>query len=900
MRSSRIDRTFAIVPQAIFLLLLLLLSLTLSGCGGGGGGASTPAPQDEMPPPQDEMPPPQDEMPPPQDETPPPQDETPPPQDETPPPQDETPPPQDETPPPVQRTPQQPVQRPTQQPVQQPPQQPVQQPPQQPVQQPPRVPVTCVQTFEGCLTTGLYRTRVEALKTPYESDDGFTNLWGLKEINAHYAWAKLELKHGKGTAPGDGITLGAVDTGIDQDHPAFVGKTVTEEFITVLLRRAKEEDGSRRSHGTAVASIMVANPSQSFITRTTGTRGVAWGADIAMFAVPTGSGAGNFVPIRLSEMKIWDHLLGWPAIIKAVTGWSNSGRSLDFVNVSLGFSSIIDMYTKAELTTNFSTTINALKQSGSSSKTVFVWSAGNGHGASCDKSDFFMGYKDLCVEQIDDQGMVTWKVNAVSASVLSGLPVRFPELKEVLIAVVAVDSNGDIASFSNRCGIAWESCIAAPGKDIRAAYFGPDQGQDIRRSMSYNGTSVASPMVTGGLAVMKHFFRSQLSNAALVKRLYATANKSGKYADQAIYGQGLMDLDKAVSPIKFTTLALGNRVGDGGISLSSTSLNLGAAFGDGLTQSFANQEIVAFDQLGAPFWYSLGSLAGTRSGPSIQSQLTKFISSTENDREFGIFRPTLGALPTEHSTLNSDRLSLGLMDTPDLVDDGGHLSLLGGAVALNRSVSDKMGFSLFSSEGNGDQARVAGMEFVSRPSKRNIAFRSGVVAERQSLLRSSAAGAFGRMSGNSVFAGLEGNSKIGSWHLSAGAEVGTVIADIDESLLSVKSPLTTSAFAFRARTQLNERDTLNFALSQPVRIESGRAEYTIPVGRTVDGDVLKSSYTADLEPSGRQIDLAMQWRRALPSGNGDFRLATGLSFHPGHSDAAEPTIGVLAGWRLGF
>ena len=156
------------------------------------------------------------------------------------------------------------------------------------------------------------------------------------------------------------------------------------------------------------------------------------------------------------------------------------------------------------------------------------------------------------------------------------------------------------------------------------------------------------------------------------------------------------------------------------------------------------------------------------------------------------------------------------------------------------------------------------------------------------------------MSGNSVFAGLEGNLKVGSWHLSAGAEVGTAIADIDESLLSVKSPLTTSAFAFRARTKLNERDTLNLALSQPVRIESGRAEYTIPVGRTVEGEVLKSSSSADLEPSGRQIDLVAQWRRSLPSGNGDFRLATGLSLHPGHSDAAEPTISVLAGWRLGF
>ncbi len=74
-------------------------------------------------------------------------------------------------------------------------------------------------------------------------------------------------------------------------------------------------------------------------------------------------------------------------------------------------------------------------------------------------------------------------------------------------------------------------------------------------------------------------------------------------------------------------------------------------------------------------------------------------------------------------------------------------------------------------------------------------FRSGIVAEHRSLLGSSATGAFGRMSGSSVFAGLEGNWRVGSWRLSAGAEIGTVAADVDENLLSIRSPLHTSAFA---------------------------------------------------------------------------------------------------------
>lgn len=731
--------------------------------------------------------------------------------------------------------------------------------------------IDCAPTVEGCLTPTEYRGRIEDLQKNYTNRAEFTNQWGLAKIKADAAWAKLQLKHGPNTAPGSGITLGAIDSGIDRDHPVFIDKRIHEQF----LDGARDEDGSQGSHGTAVASVMVARPpsdSSKFAL------GVAWGADIAMFALPLGTAPVIYTPIR--PEKIQDGR--WANIINTVIGWSDGGRSLDFVNASVGHQGIIDMYSKSDLDLYFKDTVNAIAQRGSSSKTVFVFAAGNSHVYPCREDDF---NSKFCKDG---------SINAASVSLVAGLPARFPELRGNLVAVVAIVEQGIIAPDSNRCGIAADWCIAAPGYGINVAF-------SRQQSDLVSGTSFAAPMVTGGLAVMKHFFRDQLSNTALVERLYATANKSEPYDDKSIYGQGLMDLDAAVSPVGFTYAALGDRVNNGQkVSMDDTSLVLGTAFGDGLSQAFAGQQIAAFDQLGAPFWYSLDEFARTRSSPSIQSRLAKFMSSTKNDREFGLFQPALGALPTEHSAGNSNRLSLGLMDTPALVNDGGHLSLLGRAVALNRSVSDKSTFRLYSTEGNGDQARVAGMEFVSRTPGKPIAFRSGVVAERNSVLRSAAAGAFGRMSGNSVFVGLESNFQVGSWRLGAGAEVGTVLAVIDRSVLSVDSPLITSAFALRAGKKLNERNSVDFALSQPVRIESGRADYTIPVGRTVEGEVLKSSDSADLEPSGRQIDLTARWHRSLPSGNGDFRLATSLSFHPEHSRAAEPKISVLAGWRLGF
>ena len=44
-------------------------------------------------------------------------------------------------------------------------------------------------------------------------------------------------------------------------------------------------------------------------------------------------------------------------------------------------------------------------------------------------------------------------------------------------------------------------------------------------------------------------FEGQLGSQEIVSRLFATANKNGVYADKAIYGQGLMDLNAATEPV---------------------------------------------------------------------------------------------------------------------------------------------------------------------------------------------------------------------------------------------------------------------------------------------------------------------------------------------------------------
>ena len=64
------------------------------------------------------------------------------------------------------------------------------------------------------------------------------------------------------------------------------------------------------------------------------------------------------------------------------------------------------------------------------------------------------------------------------------------------VAAVATGEDGEIVRFSDRCGLAANWCIAAPGLRVWAAYFGPYRGDIIRGYVPASGTSFAAPTGT--------------------------------------------------------------------------------------------------------------------------------------------------------------------------------------------------------------------------------------------------------------------------------------------------------------------------------------------------------------------------------------------------------------------
>lgn len=735
----------------------------------------------------------------------------------------------------------------------------------------------CIQTSDfGCISSSRYSQEVERLRQTHGDSTDFSNQWGLGAINADQAYAHLELAEGATVEPGKGVTVGLIDTGIDTEHPLFAGATISEEFRA----GAFDERGGKFSHGTAVASVIGAQPTE----HANGFHGVAWGADLQMFAIPLadppppGTLYGPTAPGSLGSADAEDAML-YQYVLR---------QSMDILNLSFTTPGLIKDYTEQDIRFDFGQTIAALAQTGVQDKTILVWAAGNANDRACTPGTVNCNRMDNMLD-------------ADSPEIYAGMVARIAELQGHSLAVAAVDRNGDIAKFSNRCGIAAEWCLAAPGVNVSVAYFGPNNGIPGRRvTGTSNGTSLAAPMVSGSLAVMKQLFRDQLSNTALVTRLFATADKSGRYANRAIYGQGMLDLGSAAAPVGVTDIALGNTVGSPGVNIQSTGLRLGGALGDGLGQALAGQEIAAFDSLGAPFWFKLSGFTGATRGPSSLIRLRELTAQSPITRHTAgrlmTFTPARAGGSIEQD-LGYGMLRFGYRERPAGAN-GGHFTLADNATTLTFTGSNGMSFSTFTASGFAGRSPTSGVALAWRPFDVPVGFRAGWLAEQATMLGTMATGAFGQLSADAAVTGLETSFEIGRWHLAADAEIGKAHPQVRGGIITRMSSLTTSAFAFNATRQLANGGLFRIVLSQPLRVEGGRAALSVPTGRTKDGAVLRQSVSASVAPSGRQIDVSAQWY--YPLVNGELRFDAAWMHNPGHNANVDPAVRFLAGWQFEF
>ena len=713
-------------------------------------------------------------------------------------------------------------------------------------------------------------------RNSFETSEYYSN-WGLEKINASAAYAR--------GATGEGTLIGIMDSGVDTSHQELdsVNKFTSDSYLSYQTRFPNTEE---RRHGTHVSGIAVGDKDGS------GMHGVAFDAQLYFISIELSDPPEDYDPVTIDET------VDFTAIDNA---WSQLEdlfvqREVTVVNGSFGYQGNINDYEEENLRYAFPRTIEVLAQANKPDydKTIFVWSAGNGGGYADEGVDFS------------------------SPEVFGGMAYLLPELQNHSVAVVSIDSTGEISSFSNLCGVAKDYCIAAPGRSIYSAY---SQDSPINNSYaSWSGTSMAAPHVSGGIALLADYFRGQLGNTEILQRLFLTANKTGIYADAEIYGQGLMDLDAATSPVGQSMVITVTKNLFPAFLTSVTSF--GSAAGDGWI-NLLDKEFAVFDQLEAPFFrqldsthfdprFSLEWLTYRYTNPLLRTLEVKHNESEETSLILGLklmnygehnYAPSLWAKDEQKMRYFSLQKKMSekmhyfigsgispfmhfgtktineVFGKPELSSPylgfGENGNFVGGFLSLPKNNKLSASFfagnhrdkELFNTDENNKGLVV---EYQRSLSDLIISIQTGILTENSGLLGSSFKGGYGNLNDSlTYFSGIETLLSLQEVKANLTFFVGQTEADLNsKGIITGIENLTSSSFSFSLLTEslVNKGDAFGFRISQPLRLEEGAVHMSIPVGRTKNKDFLFQEYSSDLSPSGRQVDFEFIYKTPVKFG----------------------------------
>ena len=161
-----------------------------------------------------------------------------------------------------------------------------------------------------------------------------------------------------------------------------------------------------------------------------------------------------------------------------------------------------------------------------------------------------------------------------------------------------------------------------------------------------------------------------------------------------------------------------------------------------LVNVLASQEIAAFDALGVPFWFKAGQFTVPSSG-AIAARLQRFLQPIQ-----------LRSLP--------DAWQFNVQENTSATETG-HLALTHGASRFTMDGPQGVATTVFHDLGD-----LQGLTLAWTPAAfSSLTVEAGYLNEQQSLLGSQAKGAFGHLSGETLFLGAGLHTTAGSWQLAA-------------------------------------------------------------------------------------------------------------------------------------
>ena len=724
----------------------------------------------------------------------------------------------------------------------------------------------------------------------------YAGMGGLTLINASSAYAR--------GATGEGVSVGVIDSGVYEEHYEFTAGSGDK----ISIAGSDYSDSTPRTdsainHGTQVAAVIAANKNGNLGTGFK-MHGLAYDADILTYEIPLGSSDGPYQPLDEDSVGFSDDNY-------FASRFTTMANQVDIVNMSFGFSGVVTSYSAPSVENAFSLLLDSLRQQNTprSDRAIFVISTGNAWG---DEDEFGV------------------EVDATSPELFPGLPYLFPELQDHMLAVTAVDSSGEISFYANHCGVAAAFCLAAPGggdanndgnfdddEVIWSAITPPEDAEEGRDYYgSAIGTSFAAPLVSGSLALLKQLFPT-VGNHELVNRLLVSADKAGIYANSAIYGQGLLDLDAATRPVGGLNVATGASL-DRGMQSAAQGNFTGGALGTSLAATLSGNHVALFDDLGFPFYQSATALVNSTatsalaSGPALRHGSQQSINGTKIS--FGsapdLWQQDARFNGNPNDRVQADYIALQFEDTqgverfaginanagwffgvyansmvsPSSTDDDSSFAApwlrfarqgwsSGGAIPLQGNRA-KLRIGLFNGTGSWNkyqpvsehQGNGAMVEYAFATSRSSLSIQTGLVREEETFLGTEIGSALGSIEqSKTLFTGINGHLQLSAqWQGVVAFYSGTTDSGLTNmGQLQLPDQITSSSWAmgFKSHSLWRDNDQLSLYLAQPLRIEGGRGQLQLATGRTLDRQVIYENIAFDLKPQGREQQLEINYHR---------------------------------------
>ncbi len=509
-----------------------------------------------------------------------------------------------------------------------------------------------------------------------------------------------------------------------------------------------------------------------------------------------------------------------------------------------------------------------------------------------------------------------------------------PRYAGLVIAVGATDQTNALASYSNKAGKAAAGYMVAPGDNVITGC------KSNGACWKVSGTSFSAPEVAGAAALMLQAFPN-LTPQQVVHILLTTADDLGAPGVDPVFGNGLLDLAKAFSPIGSMSIPQSGAVA---VTLSPIAgASMSGAFGDAL-QATPALTTVGLDAYQRRYQVNLAggyrpvrpSLVGAAAQPQVQDAQAVIAANGVRvafsaGRSHDSLEPGAGV-----ARLAEQESSVGDLN---LQVQAGRLSFAAwrGEGGMAPSPSLGAASNAFASLTRPDQAIRAAyhfgkISFAAETGQGERGLYDGLSRQQPSSYALASVGLGGRRWGLWLSGGHmnEPQGPLGSWlpdattfampaqtefatlhadwaasrQLTLSAEAGLGRTRMRSALMDLTGPIISSAWRLSARTGCGDgrRRCTHFGLdlSQPVRVESGTFSTVladIPSSYSDPLNFSRRSFSA--APSGREIDLRFGVDRDLPQ-IGWVQLQLVAAREPDNIAAAPVSVGVLANWSARF